>query len=1055
MSPKKQGTLFSFFAKKPSPAKKACASSSKTLASKLPVRPSSSTQKDHSKQSKFETNGSKKIKNKSKQEDLLRRVSVGSTLSIYWPDDKKYYNAKVTSMGNSGSAVTLLYDDGEVETVDLSGERFKVLSETTTEAAGSPTSEAQEPVPVTQESSKKKRRVIEDESEEEFEFEDDVEDGDSDASEFIADDVSEDEEDLDESVMITDEDEEKIIDLKTRKRVRVSEVKNPYEKPSKKVATVDAKRAKSASFVTPPPKKKANLSSNSFAAFASPRSLNKFQSPSQPRNLSTNDLTPLPSLKSPHKSQSQKAVGTRIPLPIEKTVNSAGTHYHNHFSFLLDENRRDAKNRLVSHPEYDRRTLRIDYEEIRKVTKNKITPASEQWWKIKSQYADTILLFKTGKFYEIFHMDADIAVQVLGFSYMKGTVAHAGFPEVGYGAFCEKLVRAGYKVARVEQTETPDMLKERKKRTSGKKPQVVNREVCSIVSAGTRTFCYMDDIKGLENEEFDGSIGPLLAIKEILVSDAKETEGDELKPACEFGVTIIDAARGTITLGQFADDMLYSRMNTLLTRFRPSEILVQSGGDGAASDTLHSLLKSIKGSLLPSCRVELIGNTLTFPKSTAIQSEIRAKIDRPSTQIKPWDVQETLTELHRKLYFPRSSRKTISPGDIAQGDGISRWPKTLQACIMGGANLALSSLGAALFYLQRSLIDEEILSMGIIKPYFPPEPTSLGDAKEMKDDSKLKGLAEEEDREESGVELNPHQNTPQFEFSSHEKDYQNLEKETNYMSLDGTTIANLEILSNIHSNTSVGSLWSKINFTKTPFGGRLLRAWLLRPLFKKADIDRRADAVEELMSGGAAAAMSEARAALAKCGDIERLLSRVHSMVGNGSLQERQHHPNERAVLYETAKHTKRKVEDFSRLLNGLRAASRIAEMFADVDIQSGMLQKIVKTTDNGGCLHPKITENLDWFFDNFDAHAASRGLFEPTKGIDENYDAAVDEVERIKQELDDYKDSICSELLKPSHVAKREWKYINTKADSKDKYLIELPVSVQVPGEFIVKGKR
>jgi DNA mismatch repair protein MSH6 len=50
-----------------------------------------------------------------------------------------------------------------------------------------------------------------------------------------------------------------------------------------------------------------------------------------------------------------------------------------------------------------------------------------------------------------------------------------------------KLVDAGYRVARVEQTETPDALKERKKRISGKnKPQVVAREVCGVLTRGTR-----------------------------------------------------------------------------------------------------------------------------------------------------------------------------------------------------------------------------------------------------------------------------------------------------------------------------------------------------------------------------------------------------------------------------------------------------------------------------------------------------------------------------------------------------------------------------------------
>ena len=52
-----------------------------------------------------------------------------------------------------------------------------------------------------------------------------------------------------------------------------------------------------------------------------------------------------------------------------------------------------------------------------------------------------------GKFYEMFHMDADIGVQVLQLSYMKGHVAHAGFPEISYGPMADKLVRAGYKLS--------------------------------------------------------------------------------------------------------------------------------------------------------------------------------------------------------------------------------------------------------------------------------------------------------------------------------------------------------------------------------------------------------------------------------------------------------------------------------------------------------------------------------------------------------------------------------------------------------------------------------
>jgi hypothetical protein len=159
------------------------------------------------------------------------------------------------------------------------------------------------------------------------------------------------------------------------------------------------------------------------------------------------------------------------------------------------------------------------------------------------------------------------------------------------------------------------------------------------------------------------------------------------------------------------------------------------------------------------------------------------------------------------------------------------------------------------------------------------------------------------------------------------------------MVLDGTTINTLEILHNLSSGSSQGSLLSKIDFTNSPHGSRLLRAWVLRPLFRKAEIDRRADAVAELSSGAAAVAMAEARKALKKTGDIERLLSRVHSMGGGGRGDgPNSNHPNDRAIYYENEKHNKRKVGDFSKLLNGLQSAGEIPEHFMNVSIESPLV---------------------------------------------------------------------------------------------------------------------
>ena len=60
---------------------------------------------------------------------------------------------------------------------------------------------------------------------------------------------------------------------------------------------------------------------------------------------------------------------------------------------------------------------------------------------LKSDHFDTVLFFKMGKFYELFHMDAVLGVEKLGLIYMKSKeIAHVGFPEVGLKKYIDQLV---------------------------------------------------------------------------------------------------------------------------------------------------------------------------------------------------------------------------------------------------------------------------------------------------------------------------------------------------------------------------------------------------------------------------------------------------------------------------------------------------------------------------------------------------------------------------------------------------------------------------------------
>lgn len=92
------------------------------------------------------------------------------------------------------------------------------------------------------------------------------------------------------------------------------------------------------------------------------------------------------------------------------------------------------------------------------------------------------------------------------------------------------------------------------------------------------------------------------------------------------------------------------------------------------------------------------------------------------------------------------------------------------------------------------------------------------------------------------------------------------------MSLDSDTRRNLELLKSMRSGSSQGALISVIDNTRTPMGGRKLVQWLLKPLLAPAAIQRRLDAVEELISHETI--LKNLREALGKIGDLERYLSK-------------------------------------------------------------------------------------------------------------------------------------------------------------------------------------
>ena len=107
------------------------------------------------------------------------------------------------------------------------------------------------------------------------------------------------------------------------------------------------------------------------------------------------------------------------------------------------------------------------------------TPLIRQFFEVKAQHPEALLLYRVGDFYETYSDDAVTASRVLGLVQTKksngdkGPIPMAGFPHHAIENYLTKLVRAGFKVAICDQLEDPKFAK-----------KLVKRGVTEIVTPG-------------------------------------------------------------------------------------------------------------------------------------------------------------------------------------------------------------------------------------------------------------------------------------------------------------------------------------------------------------------------------------------------------------------------------------------------------------------------------------------------------------------------------------------------------------------------------------------
>ncbi|MBO5475718.1 MAG: DNA mismatch repair protein MutS [Bacilli bacterium] len=130
---------------------------------------------------------------------------------------------------------------------------------------------------------------------------------------------------------------------------------------------------------------------------------------------------------------------------------------------------------------------------LSEVNRDELSPMMQQYMDIKMRYADDLLFFRLGDFYELFFEDAEVTSHELELTLtgknagLKERVPMCGVPHHAVKSYIEKLINKGYKVAICEQLEDPRFTK-----------GMVKRDVIEVITKGT-----MVDLEFLNERDFN------------------------------------------------------------------------------------------------------------------------------------------------------------------------------------------------------------------------------------------------------------------------------------------------------------------------------------------------------------------------------------------------------------------------------------------------------------------------------------------------------------------------------------------------------------------------
>ena len=573
--------------------------------------------------------------------------------------------------------------------------------------------------------------------------------------------------------------------------------------------------------------------------------------------------------------------------------------------FLKVDSIRDINGNKPESPDYDPTTLFIPDNYLQSQT-----ASMNQYWQFKKTNFDKVILFKLGKFYELFYDDAIIGNQVLNLKWMGNNPSklHVGFPEVNLMDKAYSLIQKGFKVGVVEQTEKAVdkelRLKNRNSSnnindceidsefaTNKKTDKLARRELTQVLTKGSldseNTKYNKTNYDTLFNNNYIVFISKFNVPYCYSNTEKNETVNndkniDNLQEA--YCVIIVDLFTNKLIIKEIKESL--SNNNYEKSNYVISQELYRN---------LCSFLYKISPTEIVYLRGNISNDIINFVNKLSIKPQI--------TSLKN-NFSEVAVELLLKKWILNSSLKNneyiINSINLNKDEDFNNINNTNFDIInkilkepQENAHI-LYSLFTCIKYLENILKAESFFPVCTIINY------------------------------ENTMSIN-----------------------SKYMVLDFLTISKLELLeTKLDSNDkTAGSINSLINKATTSFGKRRLTQWLLNPLMDIYKINERLNTIEIISNYDSLFKKIENK--LRELPDLERLVSKVYQFSIKTS---------SKAVYFDNV--SQKKLKDFVSLLNHLNNCLLILELCLEF-IKDENLNNTTKSHNNNDLLKNNLLSNL------------------------------------------------------------------------------------------------